>query len=360
MLLAAAPSTRPATENFRRGVNLSHWYAQSHDGDYDAEHLASYFTADDAAKIQRMGFDHVRLTFDDAAVFDGDAALFEDRVKMLLDAGLAVVVDLHPDPDYKQQVGENDAAADGLVADWRDLAGRLADLPRDRVWFEVMNEPHGIDPADWRDLQLRAVDAIREAAPEHTIVVSAGGWTNAATLYGDPEDENGEAPPAAFEPYGVPNLVYTFHFYDPHLWTHQGAGWGWEIAERTKGLPWPADPADAERIAAETTDDDEAAGHVRYHVEHGRLTEAWALDKLDRVAAWQREHDVPVYVGEFGVYTPHAPRDARLRWHGFVADAFEERGWGWAMWDYAGGFGVVDGDEREPDAGMLEALGLGE
>jgi aryl-phospho-beta-D-glucosidase BglC (GH1 family) len=353
LILCLATNTfADVMDGFRRGINLSHWYAQTMVGHYDESHLSTYFTEDDADNIADIGFDHVRLTFDDAPVFDGDADRFKQRVQMLLDAGLNVVVDLHPDGDYKQALAEPGPARAEFLRDWQTLADLLSDMPTDRVWFEVMNEPHGIPRDVWHELQLEAVDAIRNAAPDHVVVVSGGSWTNAATLSGDAEGQG------AMKPYDRPDLVYTFHFYDPHLWTHQGASWGWVIAKRTKGLPWPADPAEADRIAADTTTDDEAAGYVRSQVRNGQMTRQYATTLLDRVKTWQDRHDVPVYVGEFGVYTPDAPRDSRLRWHAFVVDAFEDRGWGWAMWDYAGGFGIVSGDDREPDGEMVDALGL--
>ena len=349
--LLAAAVLAPAVADFRRGVNLSHWYAQSMTGDYEERRLSTYLTADDAAKIRAMGFDHVRLTFDNRPVFDGtdeERDRFEGRVRMLLDAGLNVVVDFHPDADYKAALNDP-ANADRFVEAWRDLAGELAELPDDRVWFEVMNEPDGVD--DWRPLQRRAVEAIREAEPDATVVVSGGGWTGADQL-------------AAMEPYdGLDNLVYTFHYYDPHLYTHQGASWGWAVAGRTTGLPWPAEPAEADAVAEAATEDgdDEARDAARHYAATGRGTEAWAADRLDEVSQWQAEHGgPPVYVGEFGVYRPHAPRESRLAWHAAAVDLFEERGWGWAVWDYAGGFGVVEGDDRTPDAALLDALGLGQ
>ena len=129
-----------------------------------------------------------------------------------------------------------------------------------------------------------------------------------------------------------------------------------------RNIPWPVDPNDADKVAAAAVEkgDDEAYGHVKYHAENGRFGEAYVDDLLDQVKAWQDEHGVTVYVGEFGSYGPPTPRDARLAWTKYVASQFEARGWGWAMWDYAGGFAVAVGEpgEREADEEMLDALGL--
>ena len=368
-LLAAAVAL-PArgevhAENFKKGVNLSHWYAQSPVGTYEPERLATYFTIDDAKLIADAGFDHVRLTVDfDALEWNGDHIEFKGAVRRLWamtrflnSTGLGVVLDLHPSDDFKASLADPWEQA-RLVIRWQNLASLFASVDPDLLWFEVMNEPHGVD--GWRDLQLRVVKAIRTKCPNHAIVVTGGGWSNASTLYGDPDDPDNE-PTQPFEPYeGIDDLVYTFHYYEPFMFTHQAAEWGWAPAARTKGLGWPVDPADANAVADAATRDAEAHGHVRYQAEHGYFTEDWTKHKLDAVAAWQKQHGVVVYLGEMGVYAKDAPRDARLAWHRFVAEQCEANGWGFAVWDYSGGFAMFPGDpgERQPDVEMLEALGV--
>ncbi len=349
-----------AADGFRRGVNISHWYAQSLVGHYRPEHVDHYFTAEDADLIAAAGFDHVRLTIDASVAFeDGPTRdTLIERVALFPRVGLNVIVDLHPSDDYKASLNEP-AAADAFVADWRALADELKHHDPATLWFEVMNEPN--EAKQWRAVQQRAVKAVREVAPDHTIVVTAGGWSNASTLYGDPDDENNE-PTQPFVPYEIDNLVYTFHFYEPFMFTHQAAEWGWAPAARTSGLGWPlaSDTTDADAVADATTTDAEARGHVRYQVANGYYTKSWIKKKFDGVAAWQAEHEVPVYLGEFGVYTKAAPREARLAWHSFVSAQAASHGWGWAVWDYSGGFGVFPGEpgERSRDAGLLRALGL--
>jgi hypothetical protein len=65
---------------------------------------------------------------------------------------------------------------------------------------------------------------------------------------------------------------------------------------------------------------------------------AWLEDLFGTVEEYQAEHDVPVVVNEFGVvrYQPGAAE--------YLADElelFEERGWSWAYWVWAGGWEPV-------------------
>jgi endoglucanase len=61
---------------------------------------------------------------------------------------------------------------------------------------------------------------------------------------------------------------------------------------------------------------------------------------LDRVVAFSRERNVPVFCGEFGVYIPNAKNEDRVRWYGFVVNALNNRNIAWTCWDYYGGFGI--------------------
>src|SRR5215204_4546803 len=63
---SSVPASRLA--RMRRGVNLSHWFAQSRD--YSEKHLREHTTARDVELIRSLGFDHVRFTVEPAPLFD--------------------------------------------------------------------------------------------------------------------------------------------------------------------------------------------------------------------------------------------------------------------------------------------------
>ena len=116
----APTSTVPASRlaHIRHGINLSEWFAQVYDPKgYTKEHFQSWNTAADIALIKSAGFDHVRLSvnpqpmMDAAQHRDGGAEYFrylDAAVKMILDAGLAVEIDMHPDSDFKARLAKDD------------------------------------------------------------------------------------------------------------------------------------------------------------------------------------------------------------------------------------------------------------
>ena len=50
---------------------------------------------------------------------------------------------------------------------------------------------------------------------------------------------------------------------------------------------------------------------------------------------------VGIHIGEWGThqFTPHA---AALAWMRDMSDLWKEAGWGWALWNLHGNFGVLD------------------
>src|SRR5450755_3472387 len=136
--------------HIRHGINLSEWFAQVYDQKgYTKEHFQTWNTATDIALIKSAGFDHVRLSVNPQPMMDagrrrgGSDEYFgylDAAVKMILDAGLAVELDMHPDSDFKAKLKEDDFV-ERFADFWRFIAQRYAPLDSERVFFEILNEP---------------------------------------------------------------------------------------------------------------------------------------------------------------------------------------------------------------------------
>ncbi len=199
-------------QHLRHGINASEWFAQSADN-YSAARTNRYTDAADIALMAKLGFDNVRLSIDSVPLeqyphgADGFNDEFLGRLDAAVDAmlanGLAVQIDIHPEESYKQQIRPSDDAVDRFVALWRRLAAHYANRDSEKVFFEVMNEPEGADPYRWAGIQARAAAAIREAAPHNTIIATGPNWSDIADLLTQ-------------HPLADGNVIYNFHFYDPH------------------------------------------------------------------------------------------------------------------------------------------------
>src|SRR3989440_2007756 len=338
----------------RRGVNLSHWFSQSPGRDYSETHLRTHTTARDIALIKEMGFDHVRFPVEPAPLFDEahPADLnaeylrrLDDALDMLLASGLSVVFDLHPSDEFKIKLRTDDRHVEAFAEFWRALARHLARRDPERLFLEIINEPMVEDAYRWMGIQARVAAAIRDGAPRHTIIAAGPRWSSVDELL-------------RIDPLADPNVIYTFHLYDPHTFTHQGATWGAQYWPYLKNIPYPSSP-DAVAALLPSVENESARGALKAYGE-----ERWNSERIERMVAladgWARKRGVPLTCNEFGVYRAFAPADARLRWIEDVRTALERRGIGWAMWDYAGGFGVaVRKDGRaEVDPRTVAALGL--
>ena len=348
--LSGVPASRLA--RLRRGINLSHWFAQSRD--YSEKHLREHTTRRDIELVKRLGFDHVRFTVEPAPLFDvaRPAELKREHLRhidaaldMLLASGLAVVFDLHPTDEFKIRLRADDRFVSAFADFWRALASHLARRDPERLFLEILNEPMVEDPYRWMGVQARLAAAVREGAPRHTIVATGARWSAVDQLL-------------LLEPLADRNVVYNFHFYEPHTFTHQGATWGADFWPYLKNLPYPSSPEAVAPLLSLVEREPARAALLDYG--RGRWDAARVEREVASAAGWARRHGVALTCNEFGVYRKYAPPDARLRWIADARAAFERHGIGWTMWDYAGDFGVaVRKDGRvEPDALTAAALGL--
>jgi aryl-phospho-beta-D-glucosidase BglC (GH1 family) len=356
-VLLTAQSSLPATRaaHLRHGINASAWFGGVYDPrGYTKEHFQAWTTAEDIALIKAMGFDYVRLCLDpmrmmphhrpDEIPADYQGYL-DAAIKMILDQGLAVVIDIHPDSDFKAKLSKDDSFVQEFADFWRALARHYSTWDPDRVFFEILNEPEMSDRYRWSGVQTKLAAAIREGAPQHTIIAAGARWSDDDDL-------------VSLQPLQDPNIIYNFHFYDPHIFTHQGATWGAYFWHWVKDLHYPSSPESAAKTAASAPDPVDRLAIIRYGEDH------WDAARIDtemtQVAEWAQQHNVTVVCNEFGVFREGADSKDREAWIHDVRTAFERHGIGWAMWDYSGNFGVVTKKDGQtvPDESTLRALGL--
>jgi len=234
--------------HLRHGINLSEWFAQVYDPKgYTKEHLVGWVTADDIALIKSMGFDHVRLSVNPEPMMRHNMAdhlppeyvgYLDAGIKMILDHGLAVIIDMHPESEFKQRLVQHDESVEQFSDYWRAIARHYSSYDPDVIFFEVLNEPEFRDRYRWAGVQAKLANSIREGAPQHTIIAAGANWSDVEDL-------------VAMTPLPDPNVIYNFHFYDPHTFTHQGATWGANYWHFESKLAYPATLEDAQKAARE-------------------------------------------------------------------------------------------------------------
>ena len=298
---------------FSRGVNLGGWLSQC---DYSPERLDGFITEADFARIAAWGFDHVRLPVDYNVIQRPDGSMLEEGLRRIDRAvawaeahGLRLVLDLHKTQGFSFDAGEREegffesaAQQEKFYAVWECFAGRYGAKP-ERVMFDLLNEVTEERYLDaWKRISREAVGRIRRLAPETLILLGSCGWNSARTL------------PALDAPYD-PGVVYNFHFYEPHAFTHQGAYW--EAASRDV----------SERIA---------------YAESG-ASEAYFEDFLAPALEKARQEGCELYCGEYGVIDVVPPAEA-VKWFRDLHRVFRRHGIARCLWSY-----------KEMDFGLSDA-----
>jgi endoglucanase len=305
--------------------------------------------------LRKAGMTHIRLPvpaerlmqqFASEGDIRDELRAVDSALTTLLSVGYHVSVDLHPDQRFSA-LHRDDAKAsiEALQEAWDRLARIMARHSPQLVLAELLNEPD-IEPARWQTEADQLAKFVRERLPRTTLVVGPTNWQRADSL-------------PNFRPLSDHNIVYAIHFYDPMVFTHQGH---WDFSDplsHIRGLPFPVRAEDAavkgirQQLIAGGDQralkmlDEAIAQAARGDVVSGQLQPA---------IVWQKQFSRPLVINEFGVLKGGAPADSRVRWLSSVVKFAEVQCWGWAHWEYAQGFGLLDARTGKPDPDVMRAL----
>lgn len=300
-------------------------------------------TRDDFEKLSTWNVNLIRLVLhtdpkvpqyrgffeDDSSGFRDEAFLALDRTINLASVhGIKVLIDMHTAPGVTNgELWEDYAFWEKFEALWTFIAERYKGNPS-VIGYDLLNEPNLVIanfppakrrllgrgewsfPDEWRGtprdyfaLMTRVSQAINRIDPKMSIVVEGVG------LWGNPINFNW------MEIIDACNVVYSFHFYVPHKFTHAGRG------KNSPALRY--DPQkDQKRILA----------------------------ALKPVEEFSQKYGVPIFVGEFGLNYHNEERGAK-EWLEDVLGFFEQKGWSWTYWTYSIDFRnpevILQGSEKK-------------
>jgi endoglucanase len=312
---------------FSRGINFSQWFETT-----NAQSIQfNRYIEQDFLNVKSIGADVIRLPIRMHSMTLGDPEYTLDPLLLkLLDTAvgwaekhhLYIIIDNHSfDP-----VAPTDENIDRILLKvWAQIAARYKNHSK-YIVYEILNEPHGISDSRWGEIQGMAIDTIRKIDATHAIIVGGTDYNSINKLSSIPE-------------YSDPNLIYTFHFYDPFLFTHQGASWAEPSLAPLAGVPFPAEG----RLIPQTPNALKGTwieGALKNY-KHDAAFSALAAS-LDKTVAFSRERNVPIFCGEFGVYMIQSPARDRVIWYEFVTGLLKRRNIARASWDYFGGFGIFN------------------
>jgi endoglucanase len=327
------------------GVNLGGWISQYKE--FDRHHFDTFIAKDDICRISDWGFDHIRLPIDYKVLEDGSAPgvykepgfhYLDRSLAWCKDNGLKVIFDIHSAPGYsftntleaekceENSLFGNPTRQQQFLDLWEAISRRYSGQAEDVLAFELLNEIVLPDSSSWNQLAQKIINLIRGIDSERLIIVGGNNYNSVTELV------NLRMSPD-------PHLLYTFHFYEPMVVTHQKAYWVSEMKEFDQFIEYPG----------------EASGLSRY-IKNGypihisryensfdkKLDRQFLSDLLNPALHFMQQRKESLYCGEFGVID-QAPMQTRINWTRDMIDILGERQIGYGYWTYKQmDFGLVD------------------
>ena len=293
--------------------------------------------------MAEWGFDFIRLPCDyrcwtespgkyrENVLRDIDKVIEQARVRQI-----HVNLNLHRAPGYcvnppREPLdlwADDPGGAEALsqfAAQWRMFAARYKGIPSRELSFDLLNEPGMVSAKTYRRVVEAVVGAIRDADPHRLIVADGVEWGNR------PVPELADL-----------QIAQSTRGYTPMQISHHKASWI-QGADKWPEPTWPLagePPWDRERL------------------------------RRERIRPWKdlEARGVGVHVGEWGAHN-QTPHPVVLAWMQDCLALWKEAGWGWALWNLRGSFGVLDSSRADVayedfrghklDRKMLEILRTG-
>jgi endoglucanase len=327
-----ADAAQSAPSGLYRGINVSNALDAPTEGEWGEVLEESYFQM-----IKATGFDHVRIPirWSTRALYEApytiDQTFFarvDWAINNTLSRNMIAIIDMHhyheifgtqpeDSPVYPPGVvlgPENNK--DRFLAMWAQIAEHYKDYP-DTLFFELLNEPNTeLTPELWNQYLLEVYNIIRATNPTRKIVIGTPYWGG---LYGLDSLQI---------PAGDPNIIVTFHYYEPLELCFQGAEWI-PGSDQWLGTTWEGTEEQKRKVR----------------------------DDFDAAVGWAKNHgDVPLWLGEFHVIK-YAEQASRIRWITFVTREAERRGIGWSYWGFCSNeAGIYDETTGTWDTDIVNCL----
>jgi endoglucanase len=312
--LRAAPATVALARNLPRwrGFNLLEKFMKPWH--------AGPFRETDFQWMAEWGFDFARLPMDyrEWTPADAPSRLDEESLADIDQAvewgrkyGVHVSLNLHRAPGYtvarppeKLNLWTDEEAQRQFDFQWSQFARRYRDVPSARLSFDLVNEPAKVDEAAYAKVVRRVVAAIRREDPDRLIISDGLRW--------------GREPIMSLADLGI---AQSTRGYDPMRLSHYKASWIGG-SEHWPEPTWPLRQGDK------------------------LYDRRWLRDEV--FGPWRRlaAQGVGVHVGECGSYNK-TPHEVVLRWMRDQLEIWQEAGFGWALWNLRGGFGIVNSDRAD-------------
>jgi endoglucanase len=317
-----------------------------------------------------MGFEFIKLVINPAFFKSGDSLnsfnmwYFDKIVNLVVNENLPVVVCIHPEDDFKTKYFGDKTEFESFLNFSGHLAAYISQRWNpDQLAFQLMTEPAktSSNPYDWNywdKLQHQMWEVVRKKMPGHTLILSGDMTGKIEGLYD-------------ITPVNDKNVMYSFTFYEPQLFTFQGGPWQPDGIPYLKNLPYPSSPESLksmddcldtvpEQLKCRTQKEIERYAKENWNRKHLKA-------RIERLMEWNRYYGdgkLKIWCAEFGCYQGGVKPKDRIQYIDDMRSIFDDDNIGWAYWSYNETFSVMTSDrtvfgpanEQTPDREVLQAL----
>jgi endoglucanase len=307
---AALPEPTPAKLPRWRGFNLLEKFIARRE-------VNPPFRKSDLEWMQEWGFDFARLPMSYQCWSQPDPQewlkMDESQLKHIDEAvelgrkhAVHINLNLHRAPGYcvnppkePLDLWKDAAAQDAAAHHWATFAKRYKGISNRELSFDLLNEPPDTRAEDYVRVVKHLVAAIRAEDPSRLIIADGLRW--------------GRDPVEGLIGLG---LGQSTRGYDPMRISHHKANWV-NGSDKWSEPSWPLTEGNSE----------------------------WNKDRVrrERIVPWLalEKRGVGVHVGEWGSHN-RTPHQVALAWMRDLLELWKEAGWGWALWNLRGSFGILD------------------
>jgi endoglucanase len=318
LTLLVALTARAGEAQTIEGVDTSKWHGFNLLEKFTARGNAP-FREDDFKWISELGFNFVRLPLDYRCYTDtNDWLKFKEEVLKDIDQAIEfgarhhihVCLNLHRAPGFcinppnePTDLWTNAEAQRAFAAHWEIFARRYKQVPSERLSFNLLNEPTRNTRETYLAVFSRTIEAIQKVDPNRFIIVDG--------------NNVGKDPSAEFLRYS--NVIQSTRGYHPGAISHYRANWV-NGSDRWPVPTWPQVKADGSPATANP-----------------------GQTLIDYLKPWVEiaARGETVFVGEWGSFN-RTPHPVALAWMRAWLDQWKQAGFGWALWNFRGSFGVLD------------------
>lgn len=293
MLASAQITPNEAVSQMRKGINLGNTMEPLTEAGWNNPRAEKYYFD----MYKDAGFDIVRVpvrwdNYTGRTVPYAITKAWLDRVEQVvdwgLDKGLFIVLNAHHDDWIKNDYSSaNKARFDSI---WTQIAERFKNKS-EKLIFEVLNEPHGLNKIQNDDMHRRIISIIRKTNPTRLIIFQGHDWggSNELLTAEIPEDEY---------------VIGSFHSYDPYLFGLEGQGtWGTQA-------------------------------------DYNSLD-----NKFKAVSDWSEKNNIPVFLGEFGSLKK-CDYNSRMKHYRAYMELSQKYGFTPVAWDDGGDFRILERQQK--------------